>query len=291
MSEAVAANAANTGAVTAPAAGEQSNAGTNPAQTQGQTQSQQQTQTEPVKETDADRRARFAAMIGEGGEFADLFREARQKAVNGGIARGRAAQEKVMAAQQPVLDLLMARYGTTDLGQLQEAIHKDAAWWQTYADSRGISEQQAREQIAMQAELGAMKRRAAAEEGERRAKAQMELWSRQAQEVQTVYPEFDLQAAVRNTDFLSMLRSGVSMRTAYEVANMDDIKRSVAHRATKDAEARLTESIRAGGSRPVEGGASGQPGAVTRVDPGKLSKKEMDNIMARVARGEKITFS
>lgn len=278
-----AAGAANTGEDIAPDAGEQKTGG-KIAPDAGEKSR------EAIKETPAQRRARFDALIGEGGEFADFYREAQQKAVNGGIARGKAALEKAMKAQQPVLDLLMARYGTKDLGQLQEAINKDASWWQSYASSRGISEQQARAQIAMQAELDALRRRSAAEEGERRARAQMEQWNHQAQEVQAVYPEFDLRAAVQNTDFLSMLKSGVSMRVAYEVAHMEDIKHSIAHRATRDAEARLTESIRAGGSRPVEGGVGGQPGAVTKVDPGKLSKQEMDKIMARVARGERVTF-
>lgn len=279
-----------TGAVAAPAAGEQINAGANPAQAQEQPkvqpQSQPQTQAEPTKETDAERRARFDAMIGEGGEFADLFREARQKAVNGGIARGKAALEKTLKAQQPVLDLLMARYGTQDMGQLQAAINKDASWWQAYADGHGISEEQARNQIAMQAELDGMKRQKALEAGDR----QIEAWGRQAQEVQDIYPEFDLQAACENPDFMGMLRNGISMRVAYEVLNMADIKRAVAERATKDAEARLSASIRANGSRPVEGGTSGQPGATVKKDPAKMSKAEFNETLARVARGEKVSF-
>lgn len=246
--------------------------------------------TEPVKETPEQRRARFDALIGEGGEFADLYREERQKAVNGGIARGKASVEKAMKAQQTVVDLLMARYGTQDLGQLQEAINKDTSWLQSYADGRGISVQQAREQIALQAEVDAMRRQSAAEEGERRAQAQMELWSSQAQEVQAVYPEFDLQAAAQSEDFIGMLKSGVNMRTAYEVINMTAIKTAIAERAAKDAEARLTASIQANGARPVEGGTRGQPGATVKKDPSKMTYDEMDDIMARAARGERVTL-
>lgn len=257
------------------------------AQNQGAAAEQAQ---EPAKETPEQRRARFEKAIGKDGEFADLYQQGVDNAVKTRLARERARVEKTMAAQQPVLDLLMARYGAKDLGQLQEAINKDASWWQAYADSRGISERQAREQIALQAEVDAMKRRSAAEEGERRAQAQMELWGRQAQEVQAVYPEFDLQVAAQSEEFMSMLKSGVNMRTAYEVANMETIKRAVAERATKDAEARLTANIQANGARPVEGGASGQAGATVKKDPGKLTREEMDDIMARVARGERVSF-
>lgn len=245
---------------------------------------------ELAQETPEQRRARFEKAIGKDGEFADLYQQGVDNAVKTRLARERARVEKTMAAQQPVLDLLMARYGTQDLGQLQEAINKDTSWLQSYADSRGISVEQARNQIALQAEVDAMKRRSAAEEGERRAQAQMELWGRQAQEVQAVYPEFDLQLAAQSEEFMSMLKSGVNMRTAYEVANMETIKRAVAERATKDAEARLTANIQANGARPVEGGTSGQPGATVKMDPGKLTREEMDDVMARVARGEYITF-
>lgn len=244
----------------------------------------------PSQETPEQRRARFEQAIGKDGEFADLYQQGVDNAVKTRLARERAKAEKAMAAQQPVLDLLMSRYGVKDIDQLQEAIQKDASWWQTYADGKGITEEQAREQIAIEAKMDAIKRHSAAQDGERRVQAQMQLWAQQAQEVLTAYPEFDLQAAVQNPDFLSMLKSGVNMRVAYEVVNMDAIKRSVAHRATKDAETRLTESIRAGGTRPVEVGTGGQPGAITKTDPGKLSGKEINDIMARVARGERVSF-
>ncbi len=283
MSEAAAATAVNTGVNAAPDAGEQVTGVEKASDAGGQTQEQ-------AKETPEQRRARFDALIGEGGEFADLYREERQKAVNGGIARGKAALEKTMKAQQSVLDLLMARYGAKDLAQLKESINADADWWQSYATSRGISEQQAREQIALQAEMDAMKRQSDAEEGERRYRAQMEAWGQQAQEVQAVYPEFDLRAAMQSEDFKSMLRIGVNMRTAYEVVNMTAIKTAVAERATKDAEARLAASIRANGTRPVEGATSGQPGSTVKSDPSKMTKDEMNDIMARVARGERVSF-
>lgn len=179
MSEAAAATAANTGGSIAPDAGGQDKgleSAVNPEQVQ-----------EQIKETPEQRRARFEQAIGKDGEFADFYQQGVDNAVKTRLARERAKVEKAMAAQQPVLDLLMARYGTRDLARLQESINADADWWQSYATSRGISEQQAREQIALQAELGAMKRRAAAEEGERRVRVQMERWDRQARETQSVY--------------------------------------------------------------------------------------------------------
>lgn len=286
MSEAAgAANVAATGVNTAPAAGEQQETtGVNIPPAAGENPVTKES--EPKKETKAERRARFDALVQEGGEFADFYRADTQRAVRGRLAEAK----KTMEAQQPVLDLLMTRYGVRDMAQLQEAINKDASWWGAYADSRGITEQQAKEQLLMQVELEGMRRRSAQEEGERRVQAQMEIWGKQIQEVQAVYPEFDIRTELQNEQFAGMIKAGVSMKTAYEVANMEEIKRAVAERVTKDAEARLTDSIKANGARPVEGGASGQPGATVKVDPSKLTQKEMDDIMARVARGERVSF-
>lgn len=241
---------------------------------------------EAAKETREQRMARYKALVGPGGEFADLYQAETQRAVQGRLAE----TKRAMAAQQPVLDLLMSRYGTQDLGQLQKALEADAGWWQSYAEERGMTEEQARQQLAMQSELEAMKRRSAQDEGERRVAAQMEAWGRQAQEVQEVYPEFDLQAAMGDENFKGMLRSGVPMKTAYEVVHMDDIKTAVARAAAKDAEARLTANIKAKGARPPEGGASGQVGASAKVDPSKMSGKDVLELAARAAKGERITF-
>ena len=131
MSEAAAATAANTGGSIAPDAGGQDKgleSAVHPEQVQKQ-----------IKETPEQRRARFEQAIGKDGEFADFYQQGVDNAVKTRLARERAKVEKAMAAQQPVLDLLMARYGTRDLARLQESINADADWWQSYATSRGIS--------------------------------------------------------------------------------------------------------------------------------------------------------
>lgn len=275
-----------TGEVQAPAAGEEQTVQNQETGAKGKVD-QVRGDGKEVKETPAERLARYKALVGPGGEFADLYQAETQKAVKGRLAEAK----KAMAAQQPVLDMLMTRYGTQDMAQLQAALEADAGWWRSYADERGITEAQARQQLTMQAELDAMRRRSAQEEGERRMAAQMEVWGRQAREVQAAYPEFDLDAAMASGDFKAMLRAGVDMKTAYEVVHMDDIKVAVARAAAKDAETRVTDNIRAKGARPAEGGASGQVGASVKADPGRMSGKEILDVAARAARGETIVFS
>lgn len=237
-------------------------------------------------ETPQARRARYEALVRGKGEFADLFREDTQRAVQGRLAQA----QKALETQRPVMDLLMSRYGAQSVDQLQQALEKDALWWRSYAQAWGITEEQARSHLRLRSELEAARRQSARQEGGRRAEAQMRLWAREAQELQKRYPDFDIQRAMEDETFRGLLRSRVPMQAAYEVANMEGIKRSVAARAAREAEAKITATIQANGARPVEGGASGAPGSSIKPDPSRMSETEVLELMERARRGEKIIF-
>lgn len=49
-------------------------------------------------------------------------------------------------------------------------------------------------------------------------------WKEQAVLLKRIYPGFDLDQEVRNPEFLAMLRAGLSVRRAYEVLHLDEIK-------------------------------------------------------------------
>lgn len=49
-------------------------------------------------------------------------------------------------------------------------------------------------------------------------------WEEQAEQLKRIYPSFDLGRESKNRDFLALLRAGVSVRQAYEVAHIDEIK-------------------------------------------------------------------
>lgn len=233
-------------------------------------------------ETPQARRARYEALVRGKGEFADLFREDTRRAVQGRLAQ----TQRAMEAQKPVMDLLMSRYGTRDLARLQQAVEKDADWWRAYAQAQGMTEEQARDHLRLGSELEAARRRSARQEGLRNADAQLRQWAGEARELQKRYPDFDIRAAMADETFQSLLRSRVPMQAAYEVANLERIKESVA----RQAETKLTATIRANGARPVEGGASGSPGSTVKPDPSRMSEAEILELMERARRGEKIIF-
>ena len=102
------------------------------------------------------------------------------------------------------------------------------------------------------------------------------------------YPGFDLGRESQDPQFLSMLRSGVPVKLAYEVMHMDEIKSTVAQTTAQQTEKQVVEGIRAKGARPAENGTSSQSGFVVKDDPAKWTKKDRAEIVRRVQRGEQI---
>lgn len=115
-------------------------------------------------------------------------------------------------------------------------------------------------------------------------------WYAEGEQLKADYPDFDLGTEARNPQFLSMLKSGVPVKLAYEVLHMDGIKAVVAQAAAQRTEKQVVDGIRAKGARPPENGTAAQSGFTVKDDVSKLTKKDRAEIARRAARGERITF-
>ena len=127
-------------------------------------------------------------------------------------------------------------------------------------------------------------------QNDQRAQQQLQQWYGEAEQVKSLYPSFDLNAEVKNPQFLSMLRAGVPVRHAYEVVHMDQIKAGVAAMQAKATEKQVVDGIRAKGARPQENGTTSQGAFIVKDDVSKLSKRDRAEIIRRAARGEHIEF-
>lgn len=122
------------------------------------------------------------------------------------------------------------------------------------------------------------------------AQQQLQKWYAEGEQLKADYPDFDLGTEARNPQFLSMLKSGVPVKLAYEVLHMDGIKAGVAQAAAQRTEKQVVDGIRAKGARPPENGTAAQSGFTVKDDVSKLTKKDRAEIARRAARGERITF-
>lgn len=214
---------------------------------------------EPQEEQQGETRAaRFKALIE--GEFKAEYAEAVQGEVEKQLAGNRESEKRQKSVEKAV-KLLENRYGTTpgDTDALIQALMDD--------------------------DPGA---RREAGEARRREKASRLYgnWLRESCELRAAYPGFDLTRELENAEFKELLRSGASVKAAYELANRATLMRA----AAEEMERKVTQRILSGSDRPREGGLASQSAAVVKTDVAAMSKSARQDIIRRVAGGERITF-
>lgn len=239
--------------------------------------------------TQDERRQRYNEV--RNGEFKDMFDEEFQGILNRRFKEFK-GDRAVLDAQKPIMDMLRQRYGIKegDVQGLMQALENDDAYWSEAADEAGLSVQQYKEFQRLQRQNAALMEQQKAREGQEKANAQLQSWYQEAESVRQKYPTFDLNAEVKNPEFLSMLRSGVPMDHAYMVMHMEDIVNGVAQNTAQQTQKQVVQHIRARGARPAENGTSAQSAFTVKSDVTKLTKADRAEIARRAQRGENITF-
>ena len=230
----------------------------------------------------------FAQLIQ--GEYKADFEAALQQEL-ARHTQGVATLEKQLSKQEPILRALMDRYQVDDLDKLERALDADDQWLEKAAEEAGMDVAAYRQYQKAMRENETLRRQQQLEQNRKAADRQYAQWMQQAQSVKGEYPDFDLNKEVQNEEFLALLKSGVQMKTAYEVAHLGDIKSGVAQAAKQQTEKAVTENIRARGARPLEGGGGAGAALQTKTDVANMDKKELDALISRVMRGEKITLT
>lgn len=241
------------------------------------------------KEARKERRKRYQELIN--GEFRDFYSEDTQNIINRRFKETKGLEER-LGKSQPILDLLMDRYGIGDgdTEKLKRAIDEDNAYWVQAAREAGMSVEQYKRLQRLRRENRELLDERRQRQVREKVDGQLRQWYGEEKALQKLYPGFDLSAEVREPRFLALLKSGIPVRHAYEVIHMEEIKARVAETAAKNMERHVVAGIRAKGVRPAENGTSAQSGFTVKGDVSKLTKKDRAEIARRAARGEKIKF-
>lgn len=208
----------------------------------------------------------------------------------------RFAENKAQAEQQaklaPALNLLAAKYGVEagNLDALLEAINGDNDLIERQAYDHGMEPDAYREYNRMMAENQQLK--AAEQERQRQTQvnAQYQKWVQQAEQAKTIFPNLNLQQEVKNPVFAQMLGAGVDVATAYKAVHIDELATQLVQRSAQEAKASAAKAIQANRGRPRENGATAPKAATVKSDMTKLNAKDMDEIIRRAARGERIRW-
>jgi hypothetical protein len=152
------------------------------------------------------------------------------------------------------------------------------------------------EELTLEARIARLEQNYAArireEEKSRRlagARKIYEKWKAQEQQTRELYPSFVLEKELSDPRFGELLRSGVDVRTAFEVIHKDEILSASMHYAACEVERRLSNKLMAASHRPSENGGVHAP-SVSKLDLRHMSPKERKDIIRRVRMGEVIRF-
>lgn len=232
-----------------------------------------------------EKRARFREMVQ--GEFKDVYDSEVQGIINRRFRDAKTTQER-LESHQPLLDMLAQRYNIADgdVAKIQQAVENDTAYWAEAAEQAGMDVDTYKEVQRFKRENEAMKAAMNRTIQQQNAEHQYAGWMREAEAMKAQYPDFDLRQEIQNPRFIGMLRAGVPIETAYEVAHLNEIK----SQAAQAREKAVTDNIRAMGQRPSENGASSNSGVTYKSDVRKLTADDRKKIAAQVRAGKKISF-
>ncbi len=236
-----------------------------------------------------DRSAKFEELIK--GEYKDLYDAKMQDTIQKRLKGQKETVDKYNALT-PTLEMLAKKYGVdaADITALNKAIEDDDSYYEEEALEKGITVQQLKEIRKMERENADLKRQMEEQNRKENANRLYSQWMEQEKQTKAVYPNFSLRSEMQNPKFVELLRSNIDVRTAYEVLHKDEIIHGAMQFAVNKAEQNFANKVIANGARPTENGISSQGAALSKSDVSQLSKADRQDILRRVARGEKISF-
>lgn len=189
----------------------------------------------------------------------------------------------------PLMQAMAERYGiqdATDIDSLYAAFDEDKAALEAEALDKGISFEEMRLQRRLERENKQLKQQMA----EHEAAKQYSQWIAQAEDAKQFFPNLDIRQELGNEQFVSLLKSGIDVKTAYQVIHQNEIMPAMMQHSAEMAKQQVAASVAANRSRPSEGGMRGSAAAEVRADVSKLTKADMKEIERRVRNGERISF-
>ena len=186
---------------------------------------------------------------------------------------------RVKAGDQ-VMQMLATKYGIEDASDIKSILYAERA----EANGRTIDEQRNWDNL----ERENREFREAQKQAERREQIdrQMAEWDKQSANLKALFPSFDLDTELRNPDFESALRSGLSMERAFYAVHGDEIVSGAMQTTANAVRSATVQDMAARRSRPRENAIGSQAAAKVSKDVHKLSKQERAEIAKRSMFGD-----
>lgn len=118
------------------------------------------------------------------------------------------------------------------------------------------------------------------------AQAHVQKITRQAEELKSLYPDFDLAKELENPQFKRLIHPGVglSVRQAYEVINSAAIQARQAQAIAQQTIQKASNAVMSGSFRPTENGTGAKAASVATVNPRKMTQREREDFKRMIER-------
>lgn len=255
---------------------------------EGKSSSPEGTTGQPSRE---EMKAKFEEMIK--GDYKEFYQENFNNAFGKRFKEMKGNEERLKSYEED-LTPLYERYGAKNPSDLVEAIMGNPATYLDEAEKTGESSDVLAAKKMLEIERS-KRQKEEAKKASAKAEAdrleainkQISAWEEEGKKVKELHPEFDLRSEMQKKEFGTMLRAGVPMINAYRALHHEDIAKGISESAKKAA----FESFRQNGGRASEVGADSSKPLKADLDVNSLSDSDIDEILERVAKGEKISFA
>ena len=229
----------------------------------------------------------FAELIGKGGKFHDAYGQAVSQAIQQRF-KNQSNLQSTVDSYDKALAPMFQRYGVKagDIEGLTNAIANDEELYASEAERQGMTVDQYRKNLQLQAEAERGRQLMAEYENQQRRNELYAEWDRQADELREAFPNFDLGMEIQqNTKFAELIDAGISIADAFFASHAQDILAGIDAESSATARASVVNTIQQRASRPPENGIRHNAAVVKKVDPNTFTDEDMDRILRDVANG------
>ena len=243
----------------------------------------------PATDSKSLKRAEFEKLIK--GDYKEFYEE-RIKDNLSRRFKENAELKQINLRNSHIVEMLCDKYNVEsgDFEALQRAIESDDAYLLTEAQKRGMGIEDYKYIRKLETENKRYRTMSSRFEAMEEANKTLERWYLEGERLKETYPDFNIVEESKNASFVSLVKNGIDVKTAYEAVHHNELVSRAAEEAARTAEIKAAETIRQRAMRPAENGLSSQSSAIVRSDVSKLSAVERAEIARGVSRGERITF-
>lgn len=229
------------------------------------------------------------------GEYKEDYNKKVNSVVKNRLKNAKETQAK-LDGLYPVMEALASRYKLDVNAEPQafiDAIYDDDMLYENESLERNIPVEDLKRMKKMERENETMRRQLEQEALERENAEHMQKLFAEAEELKGLYPDFDFDyesfdAPTKET-FITLVNAGVPMKNAYETLHPEIFAQAMGVVANKAAE-KVANSIKANKSMPVMAANGKAASSPAKLDPSQFSRREIDDLIERANRGERIVF-